>query len=231
MREYCIRYRTQAAHFYRDRDIDVNVRRKSFASSKALSLDLSGLGKFENVWTAETSQCQGPVSGKNFSRMQKHWCMTHWEIKNFSSRKIFFCQSLGPGHTGCGSPFAQILHAYPLMLFASCVNVPIDCSVFHNLCTRCCNVLRVLCERGFNWPFMHKKNICSRRGMQDPRSDQARIMRLKWFKPIHGLIITEFWVIPWKHPLMVIKTWSFRAVVGGWITGPQRPTKKPGGYS
>ncbi len=41
---------------------------------------------------------------------------------------------LGPVHTGLGSPFARAnVHATPLMLRASCVNTPIDYSVFYYL--------------------------------------------------------------------------------------------------
>ncbi len=49
-------------------------------------------------------------------------------------------EALGSVHTGRGS-------TNPLMLLASCVNTPIDCSAFHNLHTLCCELLRILCER------------------------------------------------------------------------------------
>ncbi len=57
--------------------------------------------------------------------------------------------ALGPVHTGREAHLCANLHANPLMLLASCVNSPIYCSVFHNLQTCCCHMLRGLCELGF----------------------------------------------------------------------------------
>ncbi len=70
---------------------------------------------------------------------------------NVWSLKIFGLSSPRCIHHTHWAQFTQDaeahLHANSLILL-SCVNTPIDCSVFHNLLTHCCEVLCVLCEQG-----------------------------------------------------------------------------------